>query len=60
MLGHSLISTTQIYTTVIKDDLIKVHEQTHPEGLKQERIVFYLKKRPQRKGFYFIEKTRKS
>ncbi len=53
MLGHSLISTTQIYTTVIKEDLIKVYTETHPEGGKQERIIFHLNKRLQMKGFYF-------
>ena len=30
MLGHSDITTTQIYTTVEKNRLIKQHEEFHP------------------------------
>jgi len=53
MLGHSNIDTTQIYTTVVKSDLKKVHTETHPEGKREEKIKFKLKRRSQRKGFYF-------
>jgi len=30
MLGHESIGTTQIYTHVINDDLIKTVQQVHP------------------------------
>lgn len=32
LLGHSRITSTQVYTQVSKDRLISVHEQTHPRG----------------------------
>ncbi|TAN24786.1 MAG: tyrosine recombinase XerD [Actinomycetota bacterium] len=32
LLGHSRITSTQVYTKVSKDQLIKVHEETHPRG----------------------------
>lgn len=32
LLGHSRITSTQVYTHVSKDRLIQVHEQTHPRG----------------------------
>ncbi|NNN19197.1 MAG: tyrosine-type recombinase/integrase [Acidimicrobiaceae bacterium] len=32
LLGHSRITSTQVYTKVSKDQLIKVHEQTHPRS----------------------------
>lgn len=32
LLGHSRITSTQVYTQVSKDRLIAVHEQTHPRG----------------------------
>lgn len=32
LLGHSRLTSTQVYTQVSKDQLIKVHEQTHPRG----------------------------
>lgn len=32
LLGHSSITSTQVYTSVSKDKLIRVHEQTHPRG----------------------------
>lgn len=40
MLGHSLISTTQVYTNVVQSDLKRVHNQTHPEAKKTEIIRF--------------------
>lgn len=32
LLGHSRITSTQVYTQVSKDQLIRVHENTHPRG----------------------------
>ena len=57
MLGHANISTTQIYTRVVKNDLKKVHTNSHPEGKKKNKIIFKLKKVSQRKGFYFQKKS---
>ena len=32
LLGHSRITSTQVYTQVSKDRLISVHQETHPRG----------------------------
>lgn len=40
MLGHSDIGTTQIYTTVVKKDLRRVIEETHPEARKTRDVSF--------------------
>ena len=32
LLGHSNISTTQIYTLVAKEKLKKIHHKHHPRG----------------------------
>lgn len=32
LLGHARLTSTQVYTQVSKDQLIRVHEQTHPRG----------------------------
>jgi site-specific recombinase XerD len=32
LLGHSDLSSTQIYTHVSKDRLKTIHKQTHPRG----------------------------
>ncbi len=32
LLGHSRITSTQVYTKVSKDRLLEVHEKTHPRG----------------------------
>ena len=32
LLGHSRITSTQVYTKVSKDQLIRVHEETHPRS----------------------------
>jgi integrase/recombinase XerD len=42
ILGHRHLSTTQIYTHVIKDDLKKVHQKTHPrEQLESNEDICY-------------------
>lgn len=41
MLGHSQISTTQIYTSVVKKDLIKVYNETHPCAKRTDFIPFH-------------------
>ena len=40
MLGHSRLSTTQIYTKVVKKDLIKVYNETHPSAKRDDFIPF--------------------
>jgi len=32
MLGHSDLSTTQIYTHLVADDLLAIHHKHHPRG----------------------------
>jgi integrase/recombinase XerD len=39
MLGHSQISTTQIYTRVVPSDLQKVHQQTSPSERRKKMDV---------------------
>jgi len=36
MLGHSNLSTTEIYTHLSLKDLKKVYEQAHPKSKKQD------------------------
>ncbi len=40
MLGHTQLSTTQIYTSVVQSDLKRVHAETHPEAKNTEIIRF--------------------
>jgi hypothetical protein len=37
MLGHRNLSTTQIYAHVVKDDLKKVHQRTHPRETEEKK-----------------------
>ena len=40
LLGHSRLSTTQIYTHIVKKDLIKVYNATHPSAKRKEIVRF--------------------
>ena len=40
LLGHSRLSTTQIYTHIVKKDLIKVYNATHPSAKRTDFIPF--------------------
>jgi integrase/recombinase XerD len=42
MLGHKSLDTTQIYARVVRDDLKKVHQRTHPrETIESEEEIRY-------------------
>ena len=42
MLGHRSLSTTQIYARVVRDDLKKEHQKTHPrETIKTDEEIHY-------------------
>jgi integrase/recombinase XerD len=42
MLGHKSLDTTQIYARVVRDDLKKVHQRTHPrETIESDEEIHY-------------------